>query len=334
LAVVLDGEVLTAPVIREPILGGTAMISGSLTVEQAVELAILLRAGELPAAALADRHGGVRLGALLGARGAALRARGAADAAGVREGLRQAQQDRRAGRGGDLRGGGAAGIRASFVAKRTAAANQLRGELSEFGIVAPTGKRGLSDLLSLVETAAARFLALPAALRLVLAELARQWRSCDEVVRRMEVEIAVGVKKSARAMRLTRVPTIGPIGASAIDAMLPNPHVFKSGRHYAAFLGLTPREDSSGNTVKRGGITKKGDTYLRRILVQGATSYLAKVRSGQAKGASAWALRMAAHPKRKLAAVALANKTARIAWAMLAHDQDYRAPAAALKAAA
>jgi transposase len=224
-------------------------------------------------------------------------------------------------------------MRASFVEKRTAAANQLRGALAEFGIIAPVGKRGLSELLSLVETEAERFLGLPAALRLMLAELARQWRSCDEAVRRMDREIAVSVKKSARGMRLTLVPTIGPVGASAIDAMLPNPHVFKSGRHYAAFLGLTPREDSSGKTVKRGSITKKGDSYLRRILVQGATSYLARVRRGQVKGASAWVLRMAAHPKRKLAAVALANKTARIAWAMLAKGEDYRAPTAAMATA-
>ncbi|MGH8489675.1 MAG: IS110 family transposase [Gammaproteobacteria bacterium] len=224
-------------------------------------------------------------------------------------------------------------IRGSFVEKRTAAANQLRAALAEFGIVAAVGARGLSDLLALVETEAERFMALPEALRLVLAELARQWRSCDAVVRRMDVEIAVGVKKSARARRLTFVPCIGPVGASAIDALLPNPHVFESGRHFSAFLGLTPREESSGKTVKRGPITKKGDTYLRRILVLGATSYLARVRRGQVKGASQWVLKMAAHPKRKLAAVALANKTARIAWAMLAKDEDYRAPVAVLQAA-
>jgi transposase len=237
-------------------------------------------------------------------------------------------------------------IRASFVEKRTAAGNQLRGELAEFGIVAPAGKRGLSALLALVEpdpetdpetgaeTGAERFAGLPGPLRLVLAELARQWRSCDAVVRSMEREIAVSVKKSERAMRLARAPGIGTIAASAIDVMLPNPHVFKSGRHYAAFLGVTPREDSSGQTVRRGAITKKGDTYLRRILVLGATSYLAKVRSGKIKDASAWVLRMAAHPKRKLAAVAFANKMARTAWAMLAKNEDYRAPAAALEATA
>jgi transposase len=224
-------------------------------------------------------------------------------------------------------------MRASFVEKRTAAANQLRAALAEFGIVAAAGNRGLSELLALIETEAEKLVALPAALRLVLAELARQWRSCDEVVRRMDREIAVGVKKSARAMRLTLVPTIGPVGASAIDAILPNPHVFQSGRHFAAFLGITPREDSSGKTVRRGPITKKGDTYLRRILVLGATAYLARVRRGQVKGVSPWLLRMAAHPKRKLAAVALANKTARIAWAMLAKGEDYRAPTAALQAA-
>ncbi|HEX5998481.1 MAG TPA: IS110 family transposase [Hyphomicrobiaceae bacterium] len=224
-------------------------------------------------------------------------------------------------------------IRASFVEKRTAAANQLRAELSEFGIVAAKGERGLSDLLALVETEAERIAALPAELRLVLAELARQWRSCDEAVRRMDREIAMTVRNSPRAMRLTFVPGIGPIGASAIDAMLPNPHVFKSGRHFAAYLGLTPREDSSGKTVRRGGITKKGDTYLRRILVLGATAVLARVRRGQVQGVSPWVLRMAAHPKRKLAATALANKMARIAWAMLAKGEDYRAPTAALAAA-
>jgi transposase len=224
-------------------------------------------------------------------------------------------------------------IRASFVEKRTAAANQLRAELSEFGIVAAAGQRGLSDLLSLVETEAERFKPLPTELRLVLAELARQWRSCDEVVRRMDREIAMGVRKNERAMRLTFVPGIGPVGASIIDAMLPNPHVFKSGRHFAAYLGLTPREDSSGKTVRRGGITKKGDAYLRRILVLGATAVLARVRRGQVQGVSAWVLKMAAHPRRKLAATALANKMARIAWAMLAKGEEYRAPTAVLAAA-
>jgi transposase len=226
-------------------------------------------------------------------------------------------------------------MRASFVEKRTAAANQLRAELAEFGTVAPAGKRGLAELLALIEpdpetgAEAERFSILPRPLRLLLEELARQWRSCNEAVHRMDREIELGVRKNARASRLTAVPCIGPIGASVIDAMLPNPQVFKSGRHFAAFLGLTPREDSSGKTVRRGPITKKGDSYLRRILVLGATSYLARVRRGLVKGVSPWVARMAAHPKRKLAAVALANKTARIAWAMLAKGEDYRAPTAA-----
>jgi len=225
-------------------------------------------------------------------------------------------------------------MRASFVERRTAAANQLRAALAEFGIVTATGARGLSDLLALIETETERFLALPAALRLVLAELARQWRSCDAVVRRMDAQIAAGVRKNERARRLTSVPCIGPLGASALEVMLGNPHVFQSGRHFAAFLGLTPREDSSGKTVRRGPITKKGDTYMRRILVLGATSYLARVRRGLMRSSPAWVVKMAAHPKRKLAAVALANKTARIAWAMLAKNEEYRAPAAAALQAA
>jgi transposase len=224
-------------------------------------------------------------------------------------------------------------VRASFAGKRTAAVNQLRAMFAEAGIVAPAGARGWNELLALVETQAEPFARLPAALRLVLTELARQWQSVDATVRKMQAEIAASVRRSARAMRLTAVPGIGPIGASAIDCLLPDPQAFRSGRDFAAWNGLTPREDSSGKSVRRGPISKKGDGYLRRILVLGATAHLARVRRGQTKGASPWVLKMAAHPKRKLAAVALANKMARIAWAMLARDQDYRAPGAALQAA-
>jgi transposase len=223
--------------------------------------------------------------------------------------------------------------RASFVAKRTAAANQLRAALAEFGIVAAVGHGGFKELLSLVESDAASVVRLPQALRLVLAELAWQWQSCERAVRRMDAEIAAGVKVSARARRLRAVPGIGPIGASAIDALLPDPQLFRSGRDFAAWVGLTPREDSSGNTIRRGPISKKGDGYLRRLLVLGATAHLARVRRGQVRGACPWVIKMAAHPKRKLAAVALANKTARIAWAMLARNEEYRAPAVLLQVA-
>jgi transposase len=224
-------------------------------------------------------------------------------------------------------------IRASFVGKRTAAANQLRAALAEYGIVARAGHSGFNELLALVESEAESFARLPSALRLVLRELALQWQSCARAVRGMDVEIAAGVKTSARARRLTAIPGIGPVGASAIEALLPDPQLFRSGRDFAAWVGLTPREDSSGKTLRRGSITKKGDGYLRRLLVLGATARLARVRRGQVRGACPWVIRMAAHPKRKLAAVALANKTARIAWAVLARNQDYRAPVAVLQAA-
>lgn len=222
--------------------------------------------------------------------------------------------------------------RASFVAKRTAAANQLRAAFAEFGITAAAGARGFGELLALVEREAETFVRLPGALRLVLAELAQHWHSCEAAVRRMDAAIAASVKRSERAQRLLSVPAIGPLAASAIDALLPHPQVFRSGRHFAAWTGLTPREDSSGTTVRRGPITKRGDGYLRRLLVLGATAYLARVRRGRIKDAAPWVVAMAAHPKRKLAAVALANKTARIAWALLAGGEDYRAPAAAAAA--
>lgn len=223
--------------------------------------------------------------------------------------------------------------RAAFVAKRTAAANQLRAAFAEVGIVTPTGARGLADLLALIETEGTAFTEQPAALQLVLGELARHWRSLDAAVRRMDREILASLRADGRAKRLTGVPGIGPIGASAIAALLPNPRVFRSGRDFAAWIGLTPREDSSGKTTRRGGISKKGDGYLRRLLVLGATAYLARVRRGQIREASAWQRRMAAHPRRKLAAVALANKLARIAWAMLAKGEAYRSSAGLATAA-
>ena len=224
--------------------------------------------------------------------------------------------------------------RASFVEKRTTAVNQLRAAFAEFGTVAPVGGRGFSDLLALIKTGSELFKSLPAALRLVLEELARQWVHVDMSVRCFDAGIAAALKTNARAERLTHIPVVGPIGASALDAMLPNPQVFRCGRDFAAWIGLTPREESSGNTTRLGSITKKGDGYLRRLLVLGATARLALIRRGRAKNVSAWELKMAAHPKRKLAAVALANKTARIAWAMLARNEDYRVPGAAVAAAA
>ena len=208
------------------------------------------------AAALADRHGGVQLGALLGARCSALRPRGSADAAGLREGLRQAQQDRRASTrrrsARRCRGRPCASCRSrarptrrkwrcTASAPRSWRSAPLRPtscaqSCPSSGSLPLPAQRGLSDLLTLVETEAERFKPLPVELRLVLTELARQWRGCDEVVRRMDREIALNVRQSPRAMRLTFVPGIGPIGASVIDAMLPNPNVFKSGRHFAAYV--------------------------------------------------------------------------------------------------
>ena len=225
-------------------------------------------------------------------------------------------------------------VRASFVQKRTTSANQLRAAFSEFGIVTQVGERGFAELVGLVEQRGEAFERLPDALRLVLEELARQWRGADAAVANLERAILADLKVNTRAKKLLKVPVIGPMGASAIEVALPNPHVFRSGRDFAAWMGLTPGVDMSANTVRKMPITKKGDGYLRRLLVLGATMRLALIRRGRAKDVSPWEQRMAAHPKRKLAAVALANKSARIAWAMLAKNEDYRVPVAALAVAA
>ena len=207
------------------------------------------------------------------------------------------------------------------VGQRTALVNQLRGLLGEFGLVVPKGVGRLrAQLPSILEDAEN---GLPELAREVLDRLLERLHQLDEHIRQHELKIRELAQHSEPARRLMQIESIGAMTATAIVAGMGDPQVFKSGRNYAASLGLIPRQNSSGNTTRLGSITKRGDRYLRTLLVHGARSYL-RVVDKKTDGKSAWARRLKERRHVNVAAVALAAKHARIAWAMLARGTEYR----------
>ena len=220
--------------------------------------------------------------------------------------------------------------RSLIVANRTALANQIRGLLTEFGLVVPKGiaklRRQLPQILEDAENG------LPALVREVLADLLEQFRELNHRIQQYDVRIRELAQQSEPARRLMQMESIGAMTATAIVAGMGDPHVFKSARNYAASLGLTPRQDSSGGTTRLGSITKQGDRYLRTLLVHGARSHL-RVVDKKTDEKSAWARRLKERGHVNIAAVALAAKHARIAWAILAKGTEYR-PARLEEAAA
>jgi transposase len=211
--------------------------------------------------------------------------------------------------------------RTLVVANRTAQVNQIRGLLGEFGLVVPKGVARLRrELPSILEDAEN---GLPALAREVLAGLLEQFRQFDACVTAYDRQIRALAEASEPARRLMQVEAIGPQTATALVASMGDPHVFRSGRSYAASLGITPRQRSSGGIVRLGPITRRGDSYLRTLLVHGARAYL-RVVDKKTDAKSAWARRLKERRHVNVVAVALAAKHARIAWAMLAKGTEYR----------
>jgi transposase len=211
--------------------------------------------------------------------------------------------------------------RSLVMANRTAQVNQIRGLLGEFGLVVPKGvahlRRQLPQILEDAENG------LPALAREVLAALLEQFRELDQRIGQYDCKLRELAQQSEPSRRLLRVESIGPMTATAIVASMGDPHVFKSARNYAASLGLTPRQHSSGGKSRLGQITKQGDRYLRTLLVHGARAYL-RIVDKKTDAKSAWARRLKERRHVNVAAVALAAKHARIAWAMLAKGTEYR----------
>jgi transposase len=204
---------------------------------------------------------------------------------------------------------------------RTAQANQIRGLLGEFGIVMPVGIGCLARRLPGILEDGAN--SLPGAVRALMGRLFGHFRELERQVRELEDQIKAWHRGSEASKRLEAIPGVGPLTASALVASVGDAKAFKNGRQLAAWLGLVPRQNSSGGKDRLLGISKRGDTYLRTLLIHGARSVLlyARRRAEQGHG---WLLRLVDRRNPNIAAVALANKNARIVWALLAHRRDYR----------
>lgn len=206
-----------------------------------------------------------------------------------------------------------------LIKQQTMSVNALRAHLSEFGIIVAKGIGRVDELCDLAESDAT----LPNAARAVVTVLAQQLENLDKSIADLENEIAAAHKQSEMSRLLDEVPGIGTIIASVISASVPDPNVFKTGRDFAAWLGLTPRQNSSGGKQTLGAITKQGNRYIRKSLVLGATSLLNVV--GKRKGALRdWIVALLAKKPARLVTVALANKLARILWAMMKTGESFR----------
>lgn len=222
--------------------------------------------------------------------------------------------------------------RQGFVKARTAQANQIRGLLSEFGIVIPQGIRSINKrMVAILEDAEN---GLPGALRKLLERLSDHLRELDRQVEELELQIKLWHKENEASQRLEAIPGIGPITASAIVATVGNASEFKNGKQLSAWFGLVPKQRSSGGKQTFLGISKRGDTYLRTLLIHGAR---AVIRFAENKvEPESWLRKLIARRNKNVAAVALANKNVRIIWALLSRDTkfhpNYTSSASAAKA--
>ena len=209
-----------------------------------------------------------------------------------------------------------------LMRQRTQVINALRAHLAELGIVAAKGDKGVKELLTIL--ADEKDTRLPIDARASVIVLAAQLQALQTLIGSIEKRIKAQHRSNQASQRLETIPGIGVIGASAIAATVADPTVFRSGRDFAAWIGLVPRQDSTGGKQKLGPISKQGDRYVRRILVVGAHSVLRRAKENPEK--YPWLTQLLARRPFKVVAVALANKMARMAWALLAHGSTYRAP--------
>jgi transposase len=212
--------------------------------------------------------------------------------------------------------------RQGFVAARTAQANQIRGLLSEFGIVIPRGIQHLAHRMPGILGDAEN--GLSGASRDLFSRLFNHFLELDRQAKEMEDQIKAWHRENTNSQRLEGIPGIGPITATALIAAIGKADEFKNARQLAAWLGLVPRQHSSGGKDQLLGISKRGDVYLRTLLIHGARSVLLRLK-GRGDQAEGWLAQLMKRRNHNIAAVALANKNARIVWALLAHDREYQA---------
>ena len=206
-----------------------------------------------------------------------------------------------------------------LIRQRTMLANALRGHLAEFGLIAPQGLHNVAGLIAIVRDDEDE--CVPDIARQVLRILADQIDAFGRRIVAIEAQITAWHKSNPTSQRLATIPGIGTIIATAIAATVADPGAFHSGREFAAWLGLVPRQHSTGGKARLGGISKRGDSYLRRILINGAHAVLLRSKAGKL---DPWLTSLRARKHRLVVAVALANKTARIAWAIMSKQDTYR----------
>ena len=206
-------------------------------------------------------------------------------------------------------------MRSHWMSVRTASLNALRSMLYEFGVVLPTGPSGV--LKTLGEQRAAIDTRLPAAMQRLVDHQLQTLRDIQDQVQAMEVELAQVQGQSEAAQRLRQVPGIGLLGATALAATLGDGQAWRNGREFSACLGLVPRHSGTGGKVQMGGISKRGDPYLRTLLISGARCLISQPRHAP------WLAQMLQRRPANVVAVALANKLARLAWALVAHGRGY-----------
>jgi transposase len=209
-----------------------------------------------------------------------------------------------------------AGIREQMVARRTQLGNMIRGYAAEFGITAAKGLDKIEPLLADI----ARGESVPALAHELFATQGREYARLQVELKAIEAKLMAWHRVNPDSRRLAQIPGVGPIGATALVMKAPDPRLFPSGRHFAAWIGLTPKDHSTAGKTRLGKITRAGDEMLRSVLVAGATAVIKQAKHGRG---SPWLLALLKRKSPKLAAVALANKIARIAWKLLTTGESY-----------
>ena len=212
------------------------------------------------------------------------------------------------------------GIRDALIARRTQLGNAIRGYAAEFGLIAAKGLDQLEPLLARI----AADESLPPLARELFAVQERDYARLQDELRAIEARLMAWHRADPMGRRLAQIPGIGPIVATTLVMKTPDPRAFRSGRHFAAWLGLTPTDHSTGGKTRLGKITRAGDEDLRRLFVIGATAVIQQARRGRGQH-SRWLLALIGRKPPKLAAVALANKVARIAWKLMVTGESYDA---------
>ena len=209
-----------------------------------------------------------------------------------------------------------------LMRQRTMILNAIRAHLAEFGIIAAQGPRKIVELIARLRDG--DDLRIPEIARTALLSMAAQLDGLHEQIRAIDRRLIAWHSANAASRRLETIPGVGVITATALAASVPDPSVFRSGRQFAAWLGLVPRQNSSGGNERLGRVSKMGNGYLRRLLVVGATSVTRRAGTSDTR-TGAWVRSLLERKPARVATVAIANKTARTAWALLARGETYRA---------